>query len=176
MSLKLMRHFALLHARLAILCASVLLCCAPAAAQFVAADLDWKEIDAAPPPAFELRRLVSFDVSSSTNLKWGIDPDTVVIANDSTVRYVVVAQSPSGVINAMYEVIRCNTAEWKTYARFNKDSGWSKVADAQWQSLAVSSPSRYALRLAQQGVCTGAAVTQTVRDMVRYLKQGGPNQ
>jgi CNP1-like family len=125
---------------------------------------------------FELRRLVLFDVSVSTSLQWGIDPDTVVIANDGTVRYVVVAQSPSGVINAMYEVIRCSTAEWKTYARFNKSSGWNQVADPQWQSLTASSPSRYALRLAQQGVCNGAAATQSVRDMVRYLKQGGPNR
>jgi hypothetical protein len=176
MSLKSLRSFTLRHVRMVSLCAVALLCCTPAIAQFIAADPDWKEIDAAPPPAFELRRLVPFEVAISTNLQWGIDPDTVIIANDGTVRYVVVAQSPSGVINAMYEVIRCNTAEWKTYARFNKDSGWSKVVDPQWQSLVASNPSRYALRLAQQGVCNGAAATQTVRDMVRYLKQGGPNR
>lgn len=176
MSLKPLRRFILRLTRVAGLCAGALLICSPVWAQFITADPDWKEVEAAPPPAFELRRLVSFEVSTSSNLKWGLDPDTVVIAGDGTVRYVVVAQSPSGVINAMYEVIRCNTAEWKTYARFNKDSGWSKVVDAQWQSLAFSNPSRYALRLAQQGVCTGAAATQTVRDMVRYLKQGGPNR
>ena len=162
--------------RAAGLCLAAMLVCSQAIGQFVAADPDWKELEAAPPPAFELRRLVPFEVSTSTTLKWGIDPDTVVIASDATVRYVVVAQSSTGVINAMYEAIRCNTAEWKTYARFNKDSGWSKVTDAQWQSLGASSPSRYALRLAQQGICTGAATTNTVRDMVRYLKQGGPNR
>ncbi len=154
----------------------MVLCCAPAVAQFVTADSDWKEVDAAPPPAFELKRLVPFEVSINSGLKWGIDPDTIVIATDGTVRYVIVAQSSTGVINAMYEVIRCSTAEWKTYARFNKDSGWSKVTSAQWQSLATSSPSRYALRLAQQGVCNGAAATQTVRDMVRSIRQGGPNR
>jgi hypothetical protein len=176
MSLKSFLSFTLRRTGVISLFSIALLSCAPAIAQLITADPDWKEIDAAPPPTFELRRLVSFEVSTSSNLQWGIDPETVVIANDGTVRYVVVAQSPSGVINAMYEVIRCNTAEWKTYARFNKDSGWSKIADAQWQSLAFSNPSRYALRLAQQGVCTGAAATQTVRDIVRYLKQGGPNR
>ncbi len=176
MSLEPLRRFALNPTRVASLCAVALLSCAPVWAQFVTADPDWKEVEAAPPPAFELRRLVPFEVSISTTLQWGLDPDTVVIASDGTVRYVVVAQSSSGVVNAMYEVIRCSTAEWKTYARFNKSSGWSQASDPQWQNLAASSPSRYALRLAQQGICTGAAATQTVRDMVKYLKQGGPNR
>jgi CNP1-like family len=147
----------------------------PASAQWVTADPDWKETEAGPPPVFELRRLVPFEVSVSSTLKWGIDPDTVVVAADGTVRYVVVAQSSTGTVNAMYEAIRCNTAEFKTYARYNKDSGWKPVTDAQWQALG-NTPSRYALRLAQQGVCVGAATAQTPREVIDYIRRGGPNR
>lgn len=152
------------------------LCCAiPLWAQIVTIDPDWKETEAGPPPSFELRRLVPFEVFVGSSLQWGIDPDTIVVAPDGTVRYVVVAQSSTGTVNAMYEAIRCNTAELKTYARHNKDSGWKPVTDAQWQSL-NSTTSRHALRLAQQGVCVGAATAQTPRDVISYIRRGGPNR
>jgi hypothetical protein len=152
--------------RLAALCV-IASCATLASAQLPPADPDWKEADAPPPPAFELNRLVPFDVSVNSQMKWGIDPQAMVIGVDSVVRYVVVAQSPSGVMNAMYEGIRCASGEFKTYARYNKDSGWNTVAQPQWQPFLGT----YAHRLARQGVCTGAAPAQSVREVVRTMRQ-----
>jgi hypothetical protein len=146
------------------------LCSSLALAQSPADDPDWKESDTPKPPTFDIRRLVPFDVSLQSALKWGFDPDTMMITGDGIVRYVVVAQSPSGVTNAMYEAVRCATSEWKTYARFNKDSGWSSASDPQWLPLR-NQPSVHALRLAQQGMCNGGAPAQTVRDVVRSVTQ-----
>jgi hypothetical protein len=136
-------------------------------AQLAPVDPDWKETDAPPPPAFELSRLVPFDVSVNSQMKWGIDPQAMVIGTDSVVRYVVVAQSPSGVMNAMYEGIRCASGEYKTYARYNKDSGWNAVAQPQWQPFLGT----HAHRLARQGVCTGAAPAQNLREIVQTMRQ-----
>jgi CNP1-like family len=144
-----------------------------AGAQLAADDPDWQESAVPVPPSFEVQRLVPFDVSINSSLKWGFDPETMKITGDGIVRYVVVAQSPSGVINALYVAVRCAKAEWKTYARFHQDSGWTLAADPQWLSLR-NQPSPHALRLAQQGLCIGGASAQTVRDIVRNVKQSSP--
>jgi CNP1-like family len=145
-------------------------CSTVALAQVAATDPDWKEDIAPPAPAFEINRLVPFEVSASASLRWGIDPQTITIGKDDIVRYVVIAQSPSGVVNAMYEAIRCATSEWKTYARFNQDSGWVNVGDPKWQAL-NSGPSPHAARLARQGVCTGTTRAGSVREILQILRQ-----
>jgi hypothetical protein len=141
-----------------------------ATAQLAPVDPDWKEQDAPPPPGFELKRLVPFDVSPNSSLKWGFDPETMKIGADSIVRYVVVAQSPSGTVNAMYEAVRCSTGEIKVYARYNKDSGWAIAKDPQWNPMR-SQVSTHALRLANQGMCTGAAPASTVREVVKSVSR-----
>ena len=141
-----------------------------AQAQLVAADPDWKESAPPPPPKFDTSRLIGFDVNVNSSMRWGVDPASLAITPDGIVRYVVVAQSPSGVMNAMYEGIRCATGEYKTYARFNRDSGWSAVGAPNWKSMAEIQPSRHALALAKQGVCTGSAPAASTGDMVRRLK------
>lgn len=145
-----------------------------ASAQSAADDPDWKESAVPPPPSFDVQRLVPFDVSINSPLKWGFDPETMKITGDGIVRYVVVAQSPSGAQSAMYEAVRCATGEWKTYARFHKDSGWTVATDPQWLSLRKQ-PSPHAQRLAQQGLCIGGSAAQTVRDIVRNMKLPNPN-
>jgi hypothetical protein len=163
-------------ARRGLFCALVgVLSCGTAVAQLPADDPDWKESDTPAPPTFDSKRLVPFDVSVQSALKWGFDPDTMKITGDGIVRYVVVAQSPSGATNAMYEAVRCATNEWKTYARFNKDSGWSSANDPPWLPLR-NQPSLHALRLAQQGLCNGRAPAQTVRDVVQSVKHQNPSK
>lgn len=150
-------------------------CVGTALAQLAADDPDWKESDAPTPPAFDLQRLVPFDVSVQSTLKWGFDASSMKITGDGIVRYVVVAQSPSGATNVMYEGVRCATNEWKTYARFNKGTGWSSADDPQWRPLR-GQLSLHALMLAQQGLCNGRAPAQTVRDVVRSVTQQNPSR
>ena len=147
------------------------LCSCAVLAQATSPGSELAETPAAPPPAFEVKRLIPFDVSVGSALKWGIDPQTISIAADGTVRYVVVAQSSGGVVNAMYEAIRCATEEFKTFARYNKDSGWTVAADPQWSIMRTAANSRHAYTLARQGVCTVAAAASSVVDIVQSLKQ-----
>jgi CNP1-like family len=92
--------------------ALVLAVALPVSAQVVADDPDWKEGPVPPAPLFDLNRLVKVEVSAQSALQWGIDTQTIQVSkSDSVVRYVIVARSPSGVVNAMYEGLRCNKAE-----------------------------------------------------------------
>lgn len=146
--------------------------CSTSFAQFIADDPDWKESEVPTAPAFELKRLVSVEMSVQSQLKWGIDPATVKITPDGIIRYVVVAQSASGVVNAMYEGIRCNKAEFRRYARHNPGSGWVTSSDSSWTSLRQTGSSRHPETLARQGMCDGAAPPATAADAIRKLNAG----
>lgn len=140
-------------------------------AQSGADNPDWKESEVPPPPAFDVGKLVTVDVSPNSSLVYGVDPATIRISNsDGLVRYVMVATSASGTRNVMYEAIRCATGEFKTYARFLPEGRWSVVANPQWRSLYGNMPSRHALRFARAGGCDNAAPPLTADEVVSRLK------
>ncbi len=150
-------------------CLLATLACA-ANAQLAPPDPDWKELDTPPPPAFELTRLVPFEVGTGVTLKFGVDPATIKIGSDGVIRYVVVAQSGTGAVNAMYEGLRCGTGEMRTYARFNPGGGWVRAQSSEWKSIWSGQLSRHTLMFARQGGCTDKAPPQSVQDVVRDLK------
>jgi hypothetical protein len=150
--------------------AAALLLAAPVAfAQFaLSTDPDWKETEVPPPPALGARKLIDIEVPRSA-LRFGVDPQSVAVGADSVVRYVVVATSSSGAVNAMYEGIRCNTAEVKVYARHNPDTGWKAVGHAEWKPLHEAMGARYSLQIARTGACIGDAPNGSAQQIVRDL-------
>lgn len=122
------------------------------------------------PPAFDVKRLIPLEAPRSSSLALGIDPATLTITRDGVVRYVVVASSPGGGMNVMYEGIRCATAQFRVYARYHADSGWTPNGQAAWQSLYDPMPSKHPLNLALSGVCAGKAPNNSSADIVRALK------
>ncbi|WP_029525906.1 CNP1-like family protein [Polaromonas glacialis] len=139
--------------------------------QFAVDEPEWKESDTPPPPAFDMGKLISLDVSPNSSLTYGVDPASISLTkSDGVVRYVMVATSASGARNVMYEGIRCSTGEFKTYARYSADGKWSLVTDPQWRSMFGNMPSKHPLRLAKAGACDNAAPASSVKEMVSRLK------
>ena len=130
---------------------------------------EWKEAGVPPPPAFDVKRLLPIEMPPYMNLKFGIDPSTLAVTGDGVVRYVVVATSGSGTVNAFYEGIRCSTEEVRTYARYS-GGAWQPAQAPEWKRIADMN-SRYVKELAKQGLCRGHAPRVSVQDMVRELKQ-----
>ncbi len=140
-------------------------------AQTTADDPDWKESDVPPPPAFDVGKLITFEVSPNSSLVYGVDPASIRISgSDSLVRYVMVATSASGARNVMYEGIRCSTGEFKTYARYSPDGRWHAVSNPEWRSMFGNMPSKHALRFAKAGACDNAAPAPSVEVLVGRLK------
>lgn len=130
---------------------------------------DWKELEAAPPPVVRTTGLVEVDVSGSS-LRFGVDPDSVTILEDGIVRYVVVATSRTGTVNAIYEGIHCHRGDVKVYARWNPDTGWTPQPRAEWQALQDIPNARYSLQIARNGACFGRAPNGPAAKVVRDLK------
>lgn len=147
-----------------------------AGAQVFADPADWKESDVPPPPAYDMGKLLTFEVTRSSPLVYGVDPASVSISNaDGIVRYVVVATTSAGAKNVMYEGIRCSTGEVKTYARAKPDGTWVPVANSEWKSAYDVSLPRHSLRFAKLAACQNAAPVSTVRELVRRLKNPNTN-
>ena len=132
---------------------------------------DWKEVDVPPPPAFDVAKLITFNVTLNSALTYGVDPASVSISKtDGVVRYVLVAYSASGSKNIMYDGLRCSTGEIKTYARQTPDGQWIPVADAKWRSAFDVTTPTHSRRFARAGACDSAAPVGSVRELVAKLK------
>ena len=162
-----------------LLCAAVLSsACVAALAQRAADDVDWRELETPAPPALRTDGLLKFDVSVSSELIYGVDPASIAIGEDGVIRYVMVATSRTGAINALYEGVRCTTGEVKTYARWNPapPGAWIMATQPEWRQLFRNASSRPALALARAGLCEGAAPNGPLNKMLRDLRYGRPTQ
>lgn len=142
-----------------------------AQAQLTPPDPDWKEVEAPQPAPLRIQGLIRIELPESA-LRFGVDPASVALASDGIVRYVAVATSSSGAVNAFYEGIRCSTGETRLYARHSPDRGWVPVPDGQWRSLHETRSSRHSLVIARTGVCMGSAPNQSAAQIVRDLGRG----
>jgi len=142
-----------------------------AVAQIADSDPDWKESAVPAPPAFETSRVIDLDMPRHMAVRLGVDPESIRVTGDGVVRFVMVARSPGGSVNATYEGIRCKTAEVKLYARYTSAKVWSSVSNPEWTPLRNNQPSQHALAFARQGACDGrSAVTSTPQAIIKKLK------
>jgi CNP1-like family len=162
------------HHRSCVLFIVWLCMCMGAWAQSEQSGADWKESDVPAPPTFDLNRLLSFDVMVQSQLTWGVDTASINISRtDGVVRYVVVAVSSTGVVNAMHEGIRCSTGEFRRYARHTPSSGWVIQTNSEWTPLRESGASRHPQTIAKLGMCDGKAPPSSVQQVLRAMRAGG---
>ena len=140
---------------------ALLLVATVARGQLADPDPDWKETEVPSPPAFKTDQLIGVEMPRHLTTRFGIDPQTLRVTADGVVRYVMVASSPSGGVYAMYEGIRCQTGEVKTYARYGASGQWSVASGAEWRALNSGQASAHSLALARQGACEGRAAAAT---------------
>ncbi|MBC7604920.1 MAG: hypothetical protein H7255_19960 [Ramlibacter sp.] len=138
-------------------------------------DPDWREAPAPTPPPIRTEGLIPLEMPGS-QLRFGIDPASIVIGKDGVVYYVVVAASSSGAVNGMYEGVRCATAEMKLYARHTPGAGWMTLKESEWRPLHAQGLSRHSLLVARNGVCVGQGANQSASQIARDLRAGPENR
>jgi hypothetical protein len=155
-----------------------LLCLGFAAqAQFKDPDAEpWQESAVTAPASFSTDSLQPFDVAQGSALSYGIDPKTLTVGGDGVVRYVMVARSSSGALNVLFQGVRCATAEFKTYGRWNNNaSSWNTSTKEEWQPLSFSGFSRPAMMLARAGICDGKTINGNSQKILHTIKHGRPD-
>lgn len=128
----------------------------------------WTEAEVPAPPALRTSGLVPVDVQGALELRYGVDPASVAVGPDGVVRFVVVASSGSGAVNAMYEGVRCDRGEYRMYAR-SSGQGWHP-ANAAWKPIGQGLEARQARAVAEAGACRGHVPNGTATQIVRDLR------
>ena len=100
----------------------------------------WDELQAQLPTYPDLALALAFEVPSARPTQFFVDPKSITVGADGVVRFSLIAQSASGVLNVSHEGLRCETREKKLYAFGRKDGTWSRNKFAQWE--AIPSPTR----------------------------------
>ena len=129
-----------------------------------------------PAPALSTRHLADIAMPEFSALRTSVDLDSVEVAPDGIVRYVVLMQGSdgSGSRSAYYQGINCNAFAVRTYARYDFNAtppGWEAV-DTDWADLHDRQSNRQARAIASSGLCTGLTPPTSSRDARRILRTG----
>jgi hypothetical protein len=129
---------------------------------------EWNEGAVPDAPPLRTEALVPLAVERS-QLRFGVDPASVAVGRDGVVRYVVVATSSAGAVNAFYQGVHCADATYRLYARHSPAQGWRTV-DAEWKALNEDPEGRIAYQVARAGVCSGRVPGGTAAQIVQALR------
>jgi hypothetical protein len=135
---------------------------------------NWKEnkLEGLPPLPQADAKLLPFDVSNNTPLRFAVDPASLTVGSDGVVRYTVVITSPSGARNVNYEGIRCDNYEWRLYASLDADhNDWDQTVANDWSRIENGSLNAYHASLYQDYFCANkmpVAKAQVIVDNIRY--------
>jgi hypothetical protein len=124
-----------------------------------------------PPPALRLSGLIPLDVPGATDARWGVDPQSVQVTPDGTVRYVAVAQSSSGAVSAFYESLRCDGAEVKVHARRGRDGDWVSAGERETWRPVDGGSARHTRAIWRAGACAGPAPNGNAAQVVHDLRR-----
>ncbi|RAM64548.1 hypothetical protein RB25_17975 [Herbaspirillum rubrisubalbicans] len=163
--------------RRAVLAGALLAACASALAQSFDEDFDdedkpWQEIAVQLPPTPQQQNLAEFYLSPNATMKAYIDLNSVSIGTDKVVRYTVETKTEGGAVNVMYEGMRCETWEKKTYAFGHPDGTWSRSRRDKWQPIRDIGVNRIDGALFKDYFCEGKMIAdnENVKSIINRLK------
>ena len=124
-------------------------------------------------PAYPDRRetWIPFETTAVTRNRFFIDRESLQIAEDRTIRYALVIESPSGVRNVSYEGMRCSTAEIRIYAWGTSEGKWYAAKEPPWQPIRADRMNGQHETLFTRYFCEGASAARTANDLVQLLQQ-----
>jgi hypothetical protein len=129
---------------------------------------EWAEGTVPPAPPVRTEALIPIDIQGS-ELKFGVDPASISVGKDGVVRYVFVATSRTGTVNAFYGGVHCSRATYRTYARHSPSQGWRGV-EMDWKPLNEDLEGRHAFQVARAGVCSGRVPGGSPSQIAHALK------
>jgi hypothetical protein len=136
---------------------------------------EWQEnkIESLPALPQADAKLLPFDVSNNSPLRFAIDPASLTVGTDGVVRYTVVISSPGGAHNVNYEGIRCDTYEWRLYASLDADhNGWDQTVANNWSRIENGTLNAYQSRLYQDYFCANKMPIAKAPAIVENLRYG----
>lgn len=118
----------------------------------------WQEIAVQLPPTPQDANLAEFYLSPNATMKAFVDLKSVSVGTDNVVRYTVVTKAEGGAVNVIYEGMRCETWEKKSYAFGHPDGKWSRSRNDKWQQIKDRGGNRIDGALFRDYFCEGKII------------------
>jgi len=93
-----------------------------------------------------------------------------VSSNDGVVRYTVVIASDSGARNVLFEGMRCQTAEFRTYAYGTYDNKLVKARTSEWQAIKNKTSMPHRFNFYQHYMCNEYQSSNAIDIILRKVK------
>ncbi len=132
----------------------------------------WEELQAQLPVYPDIAHALPFEVPSARPTQFFVDPKSIAVSTDGVVRYSLIAQSSSGVLNVSYEGIRCETREKKLYAFGRENNTWSRNRFAKWEAIASPTRDPQHSALYNDFFCPQADIVSTNKEAISALERG----
>lgn len=134
----------------------------------------WKE-DALVLPAYPRRgAAIAVDLRSGPfPYRVSIDPASLSVGDDRVVRYTVLLESASGVVNVFYEGIRCDTLQYRRYA-YGVGGRLKPFTQSRWRYIRRFGSDRLHAGLAEGLLCP-LPVRDRVSRLLERLKRTNPD-
>lgn len=130
----------------------------------------WREAEAPPPQWPEDGNLLSIPMLLNDNVKVHVDARAVSRGRDGVLRYTLVIDSQAGARNVLYEGIRCETREYKTYAIGTVDRRFRVLKGAAWQYIERIPFNGYRFILYNQFACDTSNSARDPQEFIEALK------
>lgn len=170
--------------------ASALACLAflayPASAQWSGWDYDndrpkeqFKELEVKLPEFPKDDDLVQFRGGAASPHRFFIDSKSLSIGNDRVVRFTLIVKTAGGATNVLYEGIRCDERQLKTYASGRRDGTWMRARDPQWVRIETREVNNHHGVLYQDYFCAGQSrnlPVASVKEALQRLRYGPREQ
>lgn len=130
------------------------------------------EVEVKLPPFPKPENLLQFEPGAAGSNRFYIDPGSISIGSDGTVRYTLVVRSSSGADNISYEGMRCETREQKYYAFGRRDGTWSKARLSEWRRIEYKDINPQHGVLYVDYFCPFGKPVKSSRDAVDRFKNG----
>jgi len=128
------------------------------------------EAEVVPPPFPNRAKLIEFPIADADGFHFFVDGSTLGVEEGGIVRYVLVAQGPSGAQNVTYEALRCPAAQYRIYATGQSDRTWAP-SRTTWRPLRDAR--RWQIALYREYFCPQKVAIRDADEGVRALRAGG---
>ena len=135
----------------------------------------WEELDVRLPPFPDPDQFHTLGSQlPDSRLEIQLDPDSIQVGSDRVVRYLLRIRSSGGASNLFYEGLRCNTAEYRTYAYAGSADDWQRLRGSDWQALSSGGTSRYRQLLQRRYFCDPVTGVLPADEIVERIRYGAP--
>lgn len=111
---------------------------------------------------------------TSENQIFSLDPTSLIIATDGSVRYTMVTVSKSGAKNISYEGLRCATYEKKLVAFGRADGSWSQSRNKEWTPINNTGANKQHSVLAHDFMCDGNSTAGDAAKILQRIRSNRP--